>query len=331
MTYYNWNKFDFLPKKDLEAWHHYVPGATGHTAVFDYSGNDRTLYSDPSNTSYLVSDVAGGQPGLYLPGDQSPLVYSGSITIQHIFCVCSYELATFPNNNGILSAPSIYGLLIGGGAATTKFFDTPEFPGKIYRKNGVTFAENNMQAPMNQQFSVLELILAEPITLTGLQIGQDRGFTDRKWTGYFFENISFSSIKNETERKRIYEYFAMRYQIWRQNSSGTNIFPFVADRVRSVEREREHYLSTPYSGAKKALVRSINREMQLPFNLRHPSEFEAAEKFHDQHYPLTDFIYEDYNYYPFKNRTLNFNSSLKEKGSDVSHRFNYSFDVVETN
>lgn len=329
MSYYDWTKYDPLPRKDLEAWYQYVPGQTGNYIFLDNSGNNRHISASSGNQTYLVANVLNEQAAMYFPGNQSPLVYSGSTPTQHIFCVASFEDATFSGSEGLMSATSTYGLLIGGGAGTTKFYDIPELAVSSYKKNGVSYANNNMLAPMSQQVSIIEMKLPSAFSLAGVQIGQDRADTGRKWKGYFFEALIYSSAKNDNELKRIYEYFAMRYQIWRKNSAGLNIFPFVADRSRGVDRELEHYLSEPYSGSKKALIRDIKRELQLPFSVRHQAEFEAAESFHQQHYPLTDFIYEDYKYYPFKPRTLNFTSSLKEQGSDVSYRFNYAFDAIE--
>lgn len=327
----DWTKANIVPRAGLEGWRQYEAGASGHNIIFDYSGKNRHVNCSAGNSPVLTANVLNGQPGWYFNGSRDPLVYNFLFPAKHIFCVASYEDATFSGNNGLLSGTTTYGIFVGDGAGTNKFFHFPEFGSYTYRKNDVSYATNNLLAPVVNNFAVLELLIPAGITLAGLHIGQDRAFTDRKWKGYFFEDLIYSTEKNASERKLIYEYFAMRYKLWRQNADGLNIFPFVADRERNVERNRETYQSKPYSGDKKALVKDFSRSFQLPFNLRLQQEFEAAESFHAQHHPLTDFIYEDYKYIPAKPRTINFASGITDQGSDVSHRFNYSFEAVEAN
>jgi hypothetical protein len=80
----------------------------------------------------------------------------------------------------------------------------------------------------------------------------------------------------------------------------------------------------------KALVRgSFLSGYSLPFLLRQEEEFTAAKAFYEQHHPITPFVIRDYRFYPYQEVTVRIASPFREQGSDVSLRFNYSFDVVE--
>lgn len=331
MVYYDWRKLEAFPRKNLEGWYQYVPAETGNTVIYDDSGNARTLNSSLSNSTYLQTNVINGQPALRLTGFQDPLKYVGNVPVRHIFVVASFDNATFAGNEGLVTDAATNGFLVGAGTGTNKFFDfDPQIVVSSYRKNGVSYPKTNMLAPMSNQIGIIEMKLSSTMVLDSLQIGRDRNDNTRRWTGFFVEMLVFSAEKNENELRRIYEYFATRYWLWRKNDTGLNIFPFVADRSRSVERDQESYISQPYSGPKKALVYDLQRKFQLPFSVRHQAEYDAAEAFHAQHSRTIDFIYEDHKYIPFRNRTMNFTTGIKDDGSNVSYRFNYSFEAEES-
>ena len=109
-----------------------------------------------------------------------------------------------------------------------------------------------------------------------------------------------------------------------------DIFPFVPNKALPSEREQEHYLSEPYSGTPKALVRgSFKRAYTVVFTTRSQAEFDAAEAFHASHYPLTTIIFRNYRFYPARDFNCRITSPFREQGSESSGRFNYSFDLQE--
>ena len=178
--------------------------------------------------------------------------------------------------------------------------------------------------------AVIEIQATGGLSLGAIQIGKQTNLS-RLWKGYFFEDIAYSAIKNDAERQRIYEYFAMRYQVWSKDSTNTYwTFPFAANKTRSLEDDQETYLSEPYIGDPTALVRgNYKGAYSLPFLVREQAEFDAAKAFIRQHGYTTRFVIRDYRYYPYREVIVRRTSSLRELGSDVSYRFNYTFDVVE--
>ena len=109
-----------------------------------------------------------------------------------------------------------------------------------------------------------------------------------------------------------------------------DVFPFQIDRTRSAGYDKEHYESNPYSGPTKVLERgNIIGSYSLVATVRTQAEWDTVKAFQAAHLTPTPFYYRDYRYYPFRDVLVKFASSLREQGSQVSLRFNYSFDVVE--
>ncbi len=328
---YDWVHMNVLPIAGLEAWHQFTPGVTGNNVMYDSSGHNRHISSAPSNTTFLVADTLNADAGMYFPGNASPLVYSGSLVAKHIFIVASYGLATFADYKGLLSDTTTNALLVGE-PTTDKFLDlSAGILGFAYRKADRLFTPSNQKAPVGGAFAVIEIQNPTGYNLDGIQVGQDRNFSTRKWQGFFIEDLIYSSIKTELERCRIYEYLAMRYHLWQEKSDNLPIFPFPANKTRNRERDTEHYLSQPYSGSDTALIRATKHRFEAPFSLRLQAEVDAAEKFHEEHYPdpSKPCVFRDWRFYPPRDTTCRITSPFRETGSDVTYRFNYSLEFTE--
>jgi hypothetical protein len=325
---YDWTiNPNYVPRKDLYAWHQYDPLTSADGVVNDFSGHGRH-YGTAANKSVLTLDVLNGQPGWYFDGTSDPMLYDSLSTFKHIFILARADEAVFSVYRGLLSDKTATTLLVGN-QATNKFLDLTGEETFDYYKSQVFYEPLSQFAPMAGNAAVIELQIPTGVTMDAIQIGKQRIF-ERRWKGYFFEDIIYSEIKNAAERQRIYEYFAMRYQVWSMTVDGLDLFPFAANRTRAVEIDIENYQSTPYNGQLKALVRGTDvGDYDLPYLLREQAEFDAATEFFKQHRPVTPFAIRDYRFCPAKEIPVRFTSSLREQGSDVTYRFNYTFGVHE--
>jgi hypothetical protein len=315
----------------MEAWHMFEAGHSGDSVINDYSGNDRHVNATGLNPPVLTSDLVYGQPGWYFNGSTTdPLYYTGSVTWKHLFILASAEGTTFNQNRGLVSGPTSGDALTSNNSGDT-FFNFGFGSDYQYRKSGVAFAESNQKAPMSATHQILELRRTAGVTMDGIQIGKQRNLAGRIWKGWFFEDLMYSVEKTDLEVFNVYRYFAMRYQVWQIDATtGLYVFPFAADRTLDSETDKENYLSEPYDGDAKALTRgSFKGRYSLPFSTREQEEFDAARAFHAQHYPLGEFVYRDYAFYPYKEVRVRFASPFRRHGSNVTFRFNYSFDIVE--
>ena len=325
---YPWKDMNLIPMADLEAWHMYEPGVSGHNVIYDYSGKGRNITCGAGNAPVLTSDVLNGQPGWYFNGSRDPLAWSGSVTLKHVFLVISFTDATFSAHHGVLSGLTSGDILVSSNTGTL-FFD---LSATSCRTRDVLYASNAHVAPISENAALVEVVFAAGVAMDGLQFGKQRDISGpaRLHKGYFFDSMCYSAVKNDQERLRIYRYAAMRYWLWQRTAAGLDVYPFPSNKARSSARDQEHYSSEPYSGDPTTLVRgSMRRAFSLPFTNRLQPEFEAAEQFHSTHRHHVDFAYRDYRFYPSRDSSVWMNSDLREQGSDVLFRFNYSFDVTE--
>lgn len=326
---YPWKNMNLIPMADLEAWHMYEPGVSGHNVIYDYSGHDRHLTCGAGNAPVLTADVLNGQPGWYFNGSRDPLAWTGSVTLKHVFLVISLTDATFSAHHGILSGLTAGDILTTSNTGTL-FYD---LSATSSRTRDILYASNAHVAPISENAAVVEVVFAAGVTMDGIQIGKQRDISGpaRLHKGYFFDDVCYSAVKNDQERLRIYQYAAMRYHLWQRTAAGLDVYPFVTNKPRSSELDQERYVSEPYSGDPTVLVRgSAKRAFTLPFTARTQAEFEAAETFHGAHRQPTHFAYRDYRFYPARDSECTITSSLREQGSDVTNRFNFAFDIAET-
>lgn len=213
MSQVDWINTGLVPP--ASAWHTVETGVSGNEVVYDYSGNNRHL-TGTTNLPVFTPNVLNGEPAMYFDGTKNPLVYDGGNVLgKHIFVLASYADATFSGLNGILSATSGLTILTGAGATTSRFFDNTTDIGDdyLYRKNDVNYALSNQLAPMSGNFALMEIIYPGVATFDGLQIGQDRSFTARRWKGYFVESIVFDRRLTNAERRGVMLYFNLKYAL----------------------------------------------------------------------------------------------------------------------
>jgi hypothetical protein len=324
-----WANNPILPRGNIVWWHQYEAGVSADGLANDYSGNAKH-YTTATNKSVLTLNALNGQPGWYFNGSRDPMIFNGgSSTFKHAFFLVSVDEATFSAFRGLFSEITGTTLLVGDNG-TTKFFDNSSSITISYRRSDVAFAQNNQKAPMSLNAAVLEIQAPAGLIFGSLQLGKQTSLA-RLWKGYWFDDIAYNRILSDVERQRVYEYYAMRYWVWSKDSSDTySTFPFAHNRTRSEDFDQESYLSEPYSGSPKELVRgNYVGSYSLPFILREQAEIDAAKAFLKQQGKSSTFVIRDYRYYPFRELKVRRTSSIREQGSDTSYRFNYTFDVVE--
>lgn len=326
----NWTKTNLVPLNGLEAWHHNSVGATS-LLVPDASGHGRDLTVSAGNEPELQNDLAAinGESAYYFNGTNDPLSWTGPITAKHIFVVMAFEKPEFTSFEGVLSGVASGNILTSENAGNEFFgFGTIDYS---YLKNRRVFPLDTRDAPMAGNFAVIEMVLPDGFVLDGIRWGQQLADTSRRLQGWIAESLIYSIEQTDVARCWLYEYFPMRYQIWPEYAENVFFIPFAANKTRTSEQDRENYLSDPYEGPSKALVRGEFASVyELPYALRRQEEFAAIKAFHRQHYPLRKCALRDYRFLPPKDVVGRISSPLREQGSDVTFRFNYSFEFIET-
>lgn len=319
-----WHKMDLVPKKDLVAWYQIDPATNTPLLVPDFSDNGRNLTVSAGNEAALAVSPLNGELGYYFDGSNDPYSWSGSVTAKHIFTLLAFDRAGFVGNEGVISG------LTSGNILTSQQNGSTFYPfgtsGYSYRKADVAFDVLNMQAPVAGQFALVELVLpGAGVSMDGIRIGQQLANTARRAKMWWMGAFIYSTLQTDIARLKLMTYHATRFHVWPKTADGLNVFPFPANRTRGRDLGLEHYLSEPYEGAEKALVREEIDAYDWQYLLRIEQEYNAAVEFYRQHNPVTPFVMRDYRCLPPVDTTSSFASEIREQGSDVTWRFNYSF------
>lgn len=331
------SEIDYLvPTSGLLAWHKYEAGVSGHHIIYDYSGNSRTIQCSIGNEPVLTTNVINGRPAWYFNGSRDPLVYTGALTPKHIFVLAAYADATFPVSGG---AGEYAGLLSGkdtannailiGDPTTTKFYDAGYGSTHEYRKRDVLLTNANMQAGMSNSFAIYEVRYPTGWALDGIQVGKDRTFANRKWKGYFVEQMMFDRILSDAEIFDVYEYFAIMFQVWKQDAAGLNVFPFNPNWARPLTTGKRVLSSVSVSGAFKGRSKGTRKiGIEPTFETRTPEEYDTAVDFWDDHHPGTSFIYRDGAFSPPRDTEMRFTSDMPQTATDTRD-ITYSFQAEQ--
>lgn len=189
--------FDMLKTTGLWTWQESnEPGIDHSPAGHDFSRN---------GNSNGVGTVQNGLPTTRFNGGATNNGYwnitaTGPVIFEAMFIMKMNE-AVFSNFAGILTASSGVAAITGDQGLTT-FYNQSLGATYYYRKNGVLYAANNQQAPMNA-FGLVHWRSETGVGLTNPQIGKDRAATDRYAEmdlGEFILNTTLPPLSESLEK-----------------------------------------------------------------------------------------------------------------------------------
>jgi hypothetical protein len=292
----------------LVCWHKYKAGSSANNFIEDLSGNKRDLGCNPIN-SPVLSAMDNGKMGWVFDGSDEPLeAVFGNHTAYHFFVVGSHHDAAFAAYQGLMSGRTTGDVLISNNTGVN-FFDYTGTYGTIgYRKANVSYANATQSAPMNDVNSVIEVIMPGGLLMDGLKIGQQRTLSGRLWEGKYLESIVYNRVLSDSERMRMYQYFAKMYHIWEKSTSaGPNIFPFTNNWNSPEVRKKRVLADEAEDGSMTYRTkRGKKRYLDLEFTRRTADELQASEQFYDEHHPGIEFVYRDRTVYPHEDLTVRF-------------------------
>ena len=235
-----------IPKANLEYWHALdglteVDFVSDSAIVPDYSGNGRDLTLDVSavppalDSTVYKANLFDKRPVLYFDGASSdPFKNSAAIvSIKHVFMLVKFDGAAFAGNEGLLSDTNAINVLAGGGAASTIFFNF-SFANYTYFYNFAAKAQSNQTAPINV-WALVEIQKTDGFPMQGWQIGRQLGGATARWKGWWAENLGFSEVLSETDRQKVYLYFALKFGT---QNLGQNPLYFPSDDFLPFRRSR---------------------------------------------------------------------------------------------
>ncbi|MFN6965221.1 MAG: hypothetical protein ACK4S4_15855 [Pyrinomonadaceae bacterium] len=263
-------------------------------------------------------------------GSSDPLSRPGPVVVQQVFALVSADDATsFSATRGFVSGTGAGDQqLLVGQSGTAKFADVASGTQKFYSR-GYSYAATNQIAPVGGNWALVEIRLAAPATLSGLQIGKNRTDAASLLDGRVAEVICYSAAISGRERQRLYQYFAVKYHHWEMNTDGNYVFPFYPNWGSGAKAVKSVLVDEAMDGSMVYRTkRSKRKYFDLDFNRRTDDETQAVEKFYDEHFPGVAFQYRDRTVHPGLEYTVVYDRDAEcEITSDgvTSHRYRQRF------
>jgi hypothetical protein len=201
-----WDQTGLMPSGNIEFWHQYRFGQSGHEVIFDYSGNGRHIGTGAGVAPVLTEEVLNGQPGWVFDGDESAMLDAWStpaFSLKHLFILVRIDLASFGSFLPLLG-DSAFNIILGGDTGTTKWQDN--YTGSYY-KNGTSYVDGNRQAPM-QEFALIECIIPAGETIDQLMLNTFDGLAFT-----FIEMAGWSEVLSDIQRRQANLYYNLRYRV----------------------------------------------------------------------------------------------------------------------
>lgn len=294
------------------------------TNLPDYSDKGRNLTASANQPIYK-NNILNTRSMVRYSGSNNPLANAASFQIACGWIVCKYNGANFDNYRGLLTGVDAENqegdILVSNNIGTKFFYFSNEF--YEYRKDDRIYPADDAPAPMNQ-FALIFFRFWKPITVVGIQIGQQRQFTTRRWNGdvglvaLFSRNFCESEIRANTQI--IADYYAF---------SLADVYPYQADKSSPEQSEQLTSFYDPPEGSRISEdIGESKRILDLEFSSRRQKEVKAMQEFHKEHYANgMDCIYRDYKFIPPEDIEGYIDSKYDLDGA--VNNFKYSFKFKE--
>jgi hypothetical protein len=283
----------------------------------DLSGKGRNLTASSNQPVFKVEDNR-----IQWNGSQSALKNTQSFQLNCGFILAKYDSATFADYNGLLSDSDNIGIIAGNTGGNTLF----NFGHSLYefRSNDRIYPASAAPAPMNN-FKLLFFKFWTPITVNGIQIGDDRNFSGRKWNGSVKLVALYSRHFCEKEIRATAKTISDAYSF-----TLADVFPYQADTASDFISSKKVLRSgnDEYSSVMR-VKRGKKEKFKLNFTNRSQLEKDLYLAFWDSHHPELPFIVRDYtNIPPRDTEVLSLSDEVSKSPSSVN-LWNYAFEVKE--
>ena len=291
-----------------------------YTYAQDFSGKGRYLsaqYPPPVN----YQSVVNYRSAVRFDGTRNPLRNNTVFTVQCGWIVARCNNSIFTDYQGLLSDSGNVGILIGGGYGATSFYNF-NYDYYEFRSNDRIYPAAAAPAPMNQ-FKVIFFRFWKPVLLSGIQIGQDRNYSNRKivgdvgLVGLYSRNFDESEVRSYSES--LGNAFALTL---------ADVYPFQPDVDGTTEAPSQSvsFYDPPEGGRISEVVGQSKRNLELTYSNADSAEVRAMRAFHNQHYAgAVPFIMRDYRLTPPEDIEGYFDSPYQVEGSGNNLKYKLRF------
>lgn len=296
------------------------PAGSVAPSYYDHSGNDRTI-SAASNYPLNSTPAINGKAAIYWDGTMNSLANAESFPVQCGWIVAKYNDAAFPSGangyKGLLTDLDSLPVLVGS-QESANFFDFGyEF--FEFRTSDRIRPVNNAPAPMTA-YKVIFFRFWQPRVFNGVQLGQDRNLTGRKWKGFVGLLALYSRNFCESDIRKYSKIIADNFAL-----SLADVYPYQSDKNAPRNSVQGVNFYDPPEGARISEVLSDAKiSFDLQFTSRRQAEVNEFLDYHESHYaPALPCIYRDYKFIPPRDYEGYIDSPYDLDGA--VNNFSYSF------
>ena len=275
-------------------------GGSSVSEFTDLSGNGRHLTASSSQPTIKASGI-NGKKSILFSGSNNPLVNTGAVTINCGFILCKADFE-FSDYDGIISAVTGAGILAGI-PGTTTFYDF-RYQKFEYRLNdriyspvkgwqGGELTNVHMPPAPVAEWGIIFFRFNQPVTLNGVQIGKDRDFSGRLFSGeialvalYDRYNFCDGDIRANTRS------IAYSYQL-----PVVERFPNLGSRGDTV-RIGKRIVTDGQDEPITRIKRGTRKAFSVNFSNLSVTENNRVQAFYDNFYPQKRFVWRDSNIVP---------------------------------
>lgn len=287
----------------------------------DLSGNSRHLVA-ASSQPLIKTNAVNSKKSIIWDGTKNPLVHTGTFRINSGFLLVKVDGDFTGTYQGILSTPADWGILTGIGGSNL-FYD---FLYNFYefRLNDRIYPQAAAPAPIST-FGIIYFRFWQRLLIDGIQLGQDRGFTARKFDGEISLLALYDRDWCESEIRKMFQSIAYSYQLGIEN-----VFPYRGSKSDTGSIGKI-VLSDNQPEPVLRVKRGDRKSYDLSFTFRSWMEFRAARAFWELYHPEKTFLYHDYQLIPPESTIFRLpaDSEFEDRGASGVTK-NYGFSVFES-
>ena len=286
----------------------------------DYSPHSRDLVTD-GNAPIFKTNQQNGKAGISFDGASDPLQNSEQFKVQCGWMVVKFNEDTeFSEYQGLLTDLDASGILVSNNNGTNFFDFLYDSFFYEFRTNDRIYPASDAPAPMNE-YKIIFFRFWTPLSVNGIQIGQDRMDATRKanavitFLALYSKNFCEEGIRSNTQI--IADSFGL---------SLTNVFPLHADKNSNVTGGGIFNTYKPPEGAVIAeQIESDKFESELSFSNRRQKDWLDFKGYYIAHFPEIPFIYRDYSVIPPVDYEGNFTTKYQCTGAVNDFSFSVGF------
>lgn len=316
------------PREGCEGY--YDPGmmsqsnGTDVTSFTDQSGKGRHLTASSSKPTYQTN-VINSKPVIRFSGSNNPLKHNSTFTIRCGWIVAKFDGTSFSAYQGLLSSTLAANILTSQNSGTNfvnlgvDFFE--------FRSGDRIYPQGAAPAPLNA-FRVIFFRFWTPVTMDGLQLGQERNNTGRKFDGDAAFLAVYSCDFVEEEIRLSSETLANHFAL----TLASNVYPYQADwgdagHDETFEQSINVY-DPPEGDRIGETINSAKRVINCKFSAADKAEIATLKAFYSDYYEtVLPIVYRDYRATPPVDFEGYLNGPYELKGVDPSYA--YSFELRE--